>query len=472
MDNLEICYMSAAEMAEVIRARKIPPVEIMDAVLSRIERLNSEINAYCTLAADSARQQAREAEIVLMKGGELGPLHGVPVSIKDLIFTRDIRTTAGSKIYENFIPQQDAIVVERLRAAGAIIIGKTNTSEFGWVAVTDNRLFGATRNPWATELHAGGSSGGAAASVALGMGSLAIGSDAGGSIRIPASFCGVFGFKPSLGRVPQYPDFTRWSSLVHTGPITRTVRDAALAMEIIAGRDDRDPFSLPETGLSYLSLLNGDLKGLKIAWSPDLGYAVVDPRVLRVTEGAVKIFTDLGAAVESASPEVSSPEQTLATVMGVRLAADLEDKMAEWREQIDRGLARFVERSLKIPATEYARACFAQVAYWDGIRPFFEKYDLLLTPTVAVLPFEIGQLGVKEIAGKAVSPLGWMPFTYPFNITGQPAASVPCGWTEEGLPVGLQIVGRRFDEATVLRAAAAFEKASPWAGRRPPLAMR
>ena len=467
MDNHEVCYMTAAEMAEAIRTKKLSPVELMDAVLSRIEQLNPKFNAYCTLVADSAVRQARKAEAMVVGGEELGPLHGVPVSIKDLIFTKGIRTTGGSRIYQDFIPQQDAIVVERLKAAGAIIIGKTNTSEFGWVAVADNRLFGATRNPWNVEFNAGGSSGGAAASVALGMGSLAIGSDGGGSIRIPASFCGVFGFKPSFGRVPQYPGFPGWETLSHTGPVTRTVKDAALAMEVIAGRDDRDCFSLPDAELRCLPFLDADLRGLKIAWSEDLGYATVDTKVLEITRAAVKAFSALGSSIDETSPRVSSPEKSFSIVVGVSLAAILQDKLVEWREQIDPVLVRFIERNKDRLATEYAEARLEHVEYWNGMRSFFEKYDLLLTPTVAVPPLELGQLGVREINGVNVSPLGWMSFTYPFNITGQPAASVPCGWTDNGLPVGLQIVGRRFDDVTVLRAAAAFEQVLPWADRRP-----
>ncbi len=469
MDNLEICWMSAVEMAEAIRTKKLSPVEIMDAVLSRIERLNPKVNAYCTLLAESASRQAREAETVVMRGEGLGPLHGVPVSIKDLIFTKGIRTTGGSKIYESFVPQQDAIVVERLKTAGAIVIGKTNTPEFGWMALTSNRLFGATHNPWNLEFHAGGSSGGAAVSAALGMGPLAIGSDGGGSIRIPSSFCGVFGFKPSCGRVPQGPGFPGWEGLSHTGPITRTVKDAALVMEVIAGRDDRDLISLPGTGLRYLTFLGDNLKGLKIAWSKDLGYAAVDPRVLKITEAAVKTFDILGSIVEVASPEVKNPEGAFSTVVGAMVAATLQDKMEEWREHIDPHLVRFIELSQGELATEYVQARQEQLQYWDGIQPFFEKYDLLLTPTVAVPPLAIDTFVVREIAGVKVSPLGWMSFTYPFNITGQPAASVPCGWTDDGLPIGLQIVGRRFDDVTVLRAAAAFEQASPWVDKRPPL---
>jgi len=469
MDNLEICCMSVVQMADAVKTKKLSPVEIIDAILHRIERLNPKVNAYCTLAAESAKRQANEAETIVMAGEKLGPLHGVPISIKDLIFTKGIRTTGGSKIYENFIPQQDAIVVERLKAAGAIVIGKTNTSEFGWVAIADNPLFGVTRNPWNLELTPGGSSGGAAASVALCMGSLAIGSDGGGSIRIPSSFCGVFGFKPSFGRVPQYPGFPGWETLSHIGPITRTVEDAALTMEVIAGRDDRDRLSLPDTGLRYLPFLGGDLKGLKIAWSKDLGYASLDSQVLKITEAAVKTFATLGSSVEVASPEVRSPEETFSTLVAARLAAVLQDEIKERGNQIEPALARFVERNKDKSAAEYIKACFEQEEYWHGVWPFFKKYDLLLTPTLAVLPFELGSFGPREIAGSKVSPLSWMAFTYPFNLTGQPAASVPCGWTEDGLPVGLQIIGRRFDDVTVLRAAAAFEQASPWIDRRPPL---
>jgi aspartyl-tRNA(Asn)/glutamyl-tRNA(Gln) amidotransferase subunit A len=469
MSNREIYRMSVVEMAQAIKTKRLSPVESVDAVLYLIENLNPEVNAYCTIVADKAREQAIKAEAAVMRGNKLGPLHGIPVSIKDVIFTMDIRTTGGSKIYERFIPQQDDIVVERLKAAGAIIIGKTNTSEFGWVAITDNPLFGMTRNPWNLKFTPGGSSGGAAASVALCMGSLAIGSDGAGSIRIPSSFCGVFGFKPSFGSVPQGPGFPGWETLSHIGPITRTVKDAALAMDAIAGRDDRARFSLPDTRLSYLSSLDGDLKELKIAWSPELGHAIVDPQVLRVTEAAAKTFATLGATVEEAKPEPKNPEKAFSTYVGVRLATVLQDKMEEWKYQIDPGLTRFVERHKDKLATEYAGASIELLEYWSGIYPLFEKYDLLLTPTVAVPPFELGSYGPREIAGSKVSPLGWMAFTYPFNITGQPAASIPCGWTDDCLPIGLQIIGRRFDDSTVLKAAAVFEKALPWADRRPPL---
>ena len=461
--------MSAMKMADAVKSKILSPVELTDAVLQRIEKLNPKVNAYCTLSAESARKQAIKAEAAIAKGEKSGLLHGVPVSIKDLIPTKDIRTTFGSKIYQSYIPQQDAIVVERLKAAGAIIVGKTNTSEFGWMTITDNSLFGATHNPWNLELTTGGSSGGAAASVALYMGSLAIGSDGGGSIRVPSSFCGVFGFKPSFGRVPQYPAFPEWETLSHIGPITRTVQDAALAMQVIAGRDDRDRFSLPDTGLRFLPIPNSALKGLRIAWSKDLGYAAVDPEVLRIAEDTVKNLATNGWDIEAASPEAKSPEKAFSSYISIRLGTALQDKMEEWGDQIDPGLARFIDRNKNKSAVENTKDCFELSEYWEGICPFFENYDLLLTPTVAVPPFILGSYGPKVIAGNKVSPLSWIAFTYPFNITGQPAASVPCGWTDSGLPVGLQIIGRRFDDVTVLRAAAAFEQALPWSDKRPPL---
>ena len=335
LDSVDICHMSALEMAHAIRTKKLSSVEIVDAILDRIDMLNPKVNAYCTIVPDFARKQAIKAEAAIMRGDIIGPLHGVPVSIKDLILTKDIRTTCGSKIYENYIPQRSASVVERLEAAGAIIIGKTNTSEFGWVGITDNLIFGATKNPWNLKLTPGGSSGGAAVAVALCMGPLAIGSDSGGSIRIPSSFCGVFGFKPSFGRVPQYPNCPAWETVNHIGPITRSVKDAALVMEVIAGRDDRDHLSLPEKELCYLPFLDNNIKDLKIAWSKDLGYAVVDPQVLRITEAAVKNFAACGCTVETINIQIEKPARAYTNYIGIRLAAALHDKIAEWRDCFD-----------------------------------------------------------------------------------------------------------------------------------------
>jgi aspartyl-tRNA(Asn)/glutamyl-tRNA(Gln) amidotransferase subunit A len=303
------------------------------------------------------------------------------------------------------------------------------------------------------------------------MGPLAVGSDGGGSIRIPASFCGVFGHKPSYGRVPVGPGFPDlWEGLSVTGPITRNVRDAALMLEAIAGRYDGDHFSLPDVSPKYVSALDGDLAGLRVAWSPDLGYATVEPEVLRLAEAAARIFGGLGCKLEDATPDAGNPQETFGTVVGACLAATWGDALDEWGEKIDHGLARFVARSLDISATDFIKARIANFAFDKRMQAFFADYDLLLTPTLAVPALEVGSRGAREIAGQPAAPLGWMPFTYPFNISGQPAASVPCGFTSGGLPVGLQIVGRRFDDATVLKAAAAFERAAPWAETVPELA--
>ncbi|MBI4284946.1 MAG: amidase [Chloroflexi bacterium] len=469
MQDLEICRMPAVAMAKAIRNKQLSPVEAVGAILRRIEKVNPVINAYCTVVAESALAQAKEAGNAVMAGKKLGPLHGVPVSIKDLIFTKGIRTTGGSKMFENFVPEQDNIAVERLKAAGAIIIGKTNTPEFGWLGITQNPLFGVTRNPWTPGYVTGGSSGGAAAAVVSGLGPIGIGTDVGGSIRIPSSFCNTFGFKPSFGRAPMNLAFPAESeSFAHNGPITRTVADAALTMEVIAGRDDRDPLCLPDARPRYLSSLNAGIKGLRVAWSKDLGFAIVDPQVLKATEAAVRTFSTLGCIVEAASPAPPSPDKWFTTIVATGLDTFLRENTKEGETPpVDPLMLTYLERSKAKSAYEYVKATHERWAYCKAMQPFFEKYDLLLTPTLAVPPFEIGGYGPRVIAGVKVSTFGWWPFTCEWDITGQPAASVPCGWTDNGLPVGLQIVGRRFEDATVLRAAAAFEQAAPWADKHP-----
>jgi len=465
----ELCYMPAIEMAEAIKKREIFCIEVVDTILERIEKINPKINAYCTVLTE-ARKAAEEADKAVKQEKRLGPLHGVPVSIKDLIFTKGIRTTFGSKIFEHFIPKEDAICVQRLKAAGAIILGKTNTCEFGYKGVTDNLLFGVTRNPWNLNLTSGGSSGGAGAAVAAGLGPLAVGSDGGGSIRIPSSFCGIFGFKPSFGRVPKYPELSGWATLSHRGPMTRTVRDAALMLDVMAGPHDADRLSLPDEKISYLKSIESEPKELKVAWSIDLGYAVVDPQVRKIVENAVKVFESLDWKLQEAHPNFGNPEPTFSTMVLAETAAALVDAMGEWGDKVDPPLARMVEYGKNVSVIDYVKAAFQRKELWEKVYRLFKKYDLLLTPTLAVPPFAIEEgMGPRVIDGKEVSILGWMAFTFPFNLTGQPAASVPCGWTREGLPVGLQIVGRRLDDVTVLQAAAAFEEASPWAQKKPPI---
>lgn len=464
----ELCWMPAAELAAGIAKKKVSPVEVVEAVLARIERLE-RLNAYVTLDAESARKAARAAErAVMKKGARLGPLHGVPFSVKDLVITKGVRTTFGTPLYKDHVPDEDAPMVERLKAAGAIMIGKTNTPAFGWIGATHNLIFGITRNPWNLERTPGGSSGGASAAVAAGLAPLAIGTDGGGSIRIPSSFAGIFGLKPSFGRIPTYPASGAWS-LSHVGPMTRTVKDAALVMNACAGPDERDVNSLPPQPMDYVKALTGSLKGVRVAYSDTLGYApLVDPEGREATAKAARAFRELGCRVEEVDPGWPSPFEAWRQIFAGGIATRMAPYVRE-RDKIDAGLLRIIEETLKSPPTAYVQAWFDRLAWWQHPRRLFEKYDLLLTPTTARPAFAVGLDNATEIGGTPSPEWAWTPFTYPFNLTGQPAASVPCGFTRDGLPIGLQIVGRRFDDATVLRASAAFEAARPWGHRRPPL---
>ncbi|MBI4636371.1 MAG: amidase [Candidatus Rokubacteria bacterium] len=469
MSGGDLAWCSALEAVALIQRKEVSPVELTEATLARIEALNPRLNAFCLVAADLARAAAREAEIAVTKGEPLGPLHGVPISIKDVVFTRGLRTTGGSRLFAEAVPEEDAVAVARLRAAGAVILGKTNTSEFGHKAVTDNPMFGVTRNPWNLDLTPGGSSGGAAAAVASGLGPLALGTDGGGSVRIPAAFCGVYGFKPSRGRVPQYPGFPGWDHVAHTGPITRTVRDAALVLDVIAGGDDRDRDSLPREAGSYLAACDRAVRGLNVGWAPDLGYAVVDPRVQALCADAAAEFESLGCHVEVVNPGWESPEEAFGTIVAAQFYAAWSDRLPEAEALMDPTLVKFIRRGGGVTTRDYLLAIARVGTYWQEVHTFLARFDLLLTPTVAVPPFAAGASPPREISGQRVPVLGWMPFTYPFNLTGQPAASVPAGWTEDGLPVGLQIVGGRLADGVVLAASAAYEAARPWGERCPRL---
>jgi aspartyl-tRNA(Asn)/glutamyl-tRNA(Gln) amidotransferase subunit A len=460
----ELVFMSAVDLAEAIRSKRVSPVDVVEAVLSRIERVNPRLNAYCAVTADAARAEARAAEAALVRGGALGPLHGVPFSVKDLVITRGVRTAFGSRIYEHNIPDEDAPVVERLRAAGAILVGKTTTPEFGWKGTTDSPLTGISRNPWDLTKTPGGSSGGAAAAVAAGLAPLAVGTDGGGSIRIPGSFCGVLGLKPTYGVVPVYP-VPATGTLSHVGPMTRTVRDAALMLEIMAGPDDRDPLSFPASGSAPVRDLGAGIRGLRVAWSPTFGYATVAPEVLRVTEAAVARFQEFGCRVERVERVFADPDPIWAPLFYAGVAARLHDALPEWRDRLDPGLREVVEEGARIGAVQLKKAEFARAMFYHEVRRFFLQYDLLLSPTLAALPFAAG--AERPTDAPCGSRLAWVAFTYPFNLTGQPAATVPAGFTTDGLPIGLQIVGRRLQDALVLRAAAALEAAAPWAQKRP-----
>lgn len=468
MTNDDLCWLSATDLAALIRRKKVSPVEVVDAVLGRIERINPPLNAYVTVTGERAIKEAQAAERALMKrSNKIGPLHGIPFSVKDLVITQGVRTTFGTPLYRDHVPAEDAPFVARMRAAGGILIGKTNTPTFGWIGATHNLLFGITRNPWKLDRTPGGSSGGASAAVAAGLAPMAIGTDGGGSIRIPASFAGIFGHKPSYGRIPVYPPTGAWS-LSHIGPITRTVADAALMMNVGAGADERDPYSLPREAIDYVKALRGNIKGLRVAYSDDLGFTeTLDPEVRQVCAKAATAFRELGGRVETVAPHWPSPRECWHEIFCGGIATRMMPFL-ERREEIEAGLYKIMQTTLANPPTKYVQAWFDRLEWWQHPRAFFERYDLLVTPTVACPPFPVGLDSPAEIAGKPVSLYAWVPFTFPFNLTGQPACSIPCGFTRDGLPVGLQIVGRRYDDVTVLCAAAQFESICPWTDKRPP----
>lgn len=475
----EICRMDAVTLAKHIRSKKLSPVEVIDAVLARMEKLEPILHAFCTPTPELARRTAKKIEKDIMAGKPVGPLAGVPVGIKDLVCTKGIKTVSGSWAYADFVPDEDDVVVERLKDAGAVILGKTNVPEFGYSGVGHNPVFPTTRNPWNTDLTPGGSSAGSAAAVASGIGPFAIGSDGGGSVRIPSAHSGLYGMKASMGRVPlypgvkdeRYPGVSSWESLEHIGPLARTVADAALMLSIIAGPDDRDRHTLPkEEGFDWMKSLKGDLKGLKVAYTLDWGgYAPVDKRVRKIVTDAIKVFErDLRCKVEEANPGWSNPYEAFWGM--VARETDLRG-MRAMEKKLGEKMTPHVRDFLKTEwtAEQFTDAMVQRKAVNNKMWRFMRKYDLLLTPTLAVPPFEVGIQGPTVIDGKEVEPFEWLHFTYPLNLTGQPAATAPAGWTDDGLPVGLQIIGRHLGDAMVLRASACFEAARPWKHRWPPL---
>jgi amidase len=468
----DICFTPATRLVSLYARGTLSPLEVVQAVLARIERVNPRLNAYCTVAAEQALDAARKATAAgRRRGAGCGPLHGVPVSIKDLTPTRGIRTTWGSKIYEHHVPTEDALVVERLKAAGAIVLGKTNTPEFGAGANTFNEVFGPTRNPWNPALTCGGSTGGGAVALATGLGPLAQGSDLGGSLRLPAAFCGVVGFRTSPGCVPVYPTALAWDPWSVQGPMARTVGDVALMLSAIAGPDARAPISYPVDTRAFLAAVRRpSVKGLRIAWGGDLGVTPIDHEVRELCRAAADAFRSLGARLDEAHPDYTGLEEIVVTSRGASMVARHEEKLPRWREQMQANLVANIEHGLRLTPSAIGRAERLRTELWQRVRAFQERYDLILTPTAAVPPFPLElRSGPPDINGTPMrNYIQWALTTYAFTVVGVPAISVPCGFTRSGLPVGLQIVGRWRDEATVLRAAAAFESARPWADHRPP----
>ena len=468
----DLTFTPATRLAALYRAGKVSPLEVLRAVLDRIDGVNPRVNAIVTLARESALVEARRAAARLRRRAPLPPLFGIPVGIKDVTPTRGLRTTHGSKLFEDHVPDADALVVERLRAAGAIVIGKTNTPEFAFGPNTVNTVFGATRNPWDLGRTAGGSSGGSAAGLATGMFPLAEGTDLGGSLRGPASFCGVVGFRTTPGLIPRVPSVLAWDTYSVEGPMARTVADVALLLSVMAGADDRAPLSYPVEGREFVKAVKTpSVKGWRVAWAPDLGGMVeIDDEVREVCAAAVRVFGSLGARVETACPDLRDVPETVRLTRALLMVARHADKLPEWRAVLQEGLVENTEQGLALSAREIAGGELLRTRQWQRVREFLAGRDVLITPTAAVPAFPIEHPHVMEVNGRPVGKgMARSLLTYAFSVLGLPAISIPCGFTKSGLPVGLQIVGKRRGEAAVLRAAAAFEAARPWADRIPPV---
>jgi aspartyl-tRNA(Asn)/glutamyl-tRNA(Gln) amidotransferase subunit A len=472
--------LDATDLAKLIQARKISAVDIVKASLDSMAQLEPELNAFCTPTPELAIKRAHEIDLAIARGEPVGPLAGIPIAVKDLICTEGIRTTSGSVIYQDFVPDEDDIVIERIKAAGAIIVGKTTAPEFGYSGVGHNPLFPSPRNPWNTDLTPGGSSAGSGVAVASHMCPVALGSDGGGSVRIPASFCGLYGFKPSMGRIPlypgcrdeRYPGMSSWESLEHIGPMTRSVRDASLMMSVLAGSDRRDRHSIPSSDVQWSLAASESTQGKRVAFSIDWGYAVVDAEVRDIITKAAKIFeNELGCIVDEAHPGFSNPAQTFAAL--VAMDSDLEGlrklKM-EFGTRMSPHLNSMLSREWR--AEDFTNAIRERKRLVNQMWRFMDQYDFLITPTLATPPFALGMQGPEVIDGEMVTSDSWNAFCFPINFTGQPAASIPAGFTRSGLPVGLQIVGRHLDDIGVIKLSEAFERVNPWQQHIPTIVKR
>jgi aspartyl-tRNA(Asn)/glutamyl-tRNA(Gln) amidotransferase subunit A len=474
----ERCFKSVTALAREIREGELSPVELVDAFLDRIDERDDDVNAYITVLGDRVREQAKAAEQAVERGDDLGPLHGVPVAVKDLTEVEGERLTFGAEPFADNVAERDAAVVRRLRDAGAIILGKTNTPEFGLKVKTDNLLVGPTSTPFEIGKNAGGSSGGSAAAVAAGMAPIAEGSDAGGSVRIPSAFCGVFGMKPSYGRIPMdgRPDaFGSHTPFTHEGFHTRTVEDGALLLDVLSGPHPRDPFSLPDDAIDYAAAVDRGIDDLDVGYTRDFGVWPIEPAVESVVEDAIEDLRDAGVAVESVDIDtehkldelIQDTSMTQWEVSVAGLANRLEEAFGvevtgEDSDRFPDKMVEMAEKGREHDAVSYVSSNHGRTQVFDGVQDAFDEYDLLLSPVTAVPPFDNDVLGPTDVDGTEVDPLsGWFP-TMIYNLTGHPAASVPAGLTEDGLPVGLQVAGRRFADDDVLAASATLERVRPW----------
>lgn len=459
-------FMSAIELRDAIASKRVSPVEVVRHALDRMDALEPRLNCFVTRTPESALAAARQVERAIMAGEPIGALAGLPISVKDLIAIGGVRQTFGSRVMADNIAATDAPSVARLKAAGAAIIGTTTTSEFGCKTVGDSPLTGITRNPWDPSKTPGGSSCGAAASVAAGVSPFALGTDGGGSVRLPAALTGLFGVKPQFARVPIFPAAAT-PTLAHIGPLARTVRDAALLLGVVAGYDARDPFSVASDVPDFLHACTLPVRGMRIGWSPTLGYARADPEILGIAEAALRTFERMGCEIVLLEEGIGEDPVALWMAefyagVGTRLNKTLRDTP----ELLDPAVAALLDQALNQTLLDYYQQVFGRHAFREKVRQLFEPLDLLLSPVAPVAAFDVG-LDVPPGSAIDRNACTWQYYTYPFNLTGQPAASIPAGFTSTGLPVGLQMVAKAHREIDLFRAAAAFEHAQPWSATRP-----
>ena len=471
----ELCFLSGAEAARRIAAGDLSPVALVDAILARIEAVQPALNAFTIVRAEDAREEAREAEAAVARGDALGPLHGVPFTVKDMIDVAGMRITFGSPMFEHNVPAADTVVVERLKRSGAILIGITNMAECGHKGTNSNPLWGMTRNPWDLKTTPGGSSGGAAAALAAGCGALALGTDRAGSVRIPAAATGVCGLKPTLGvfPCPETPDLFDTTTVI--GPMARAVEDIAALMSVCGGPDARDPWSHGAARRDYGADARprGDMTGVRIAWAPMIGNAALERETRRICEAAVDAFRDIGAEISPVEIDLSEAVDILLAIVGALASAAYADKLPEFGERIDKSLRIGIERGGELSAADLEKALFGRAALFREVEAVLAGHDLLITPTLTrpAIAADHFAFDPVEIDGEPYrNPrFDWYPYTHPFNHTGHPALALPAGWTAGDMPVGLQIVAPWHAEDRLIRAGAELEAARPWADRRPPL---
>jgi len=471
MPEKDVCFLPLTELVRLVRAKELSSREVVAAHLDQIARVNPSVNAIVTLVAEQALERATGADEALARNEEVGPLHGIPVAYKDMALTKGIRTTFGSPIFRDFVPDQNDLVVGRLLGAGAITVGKTNTPEFGAGSQTYNEVFGATLNPYDTTRTCGGSSGGAAVALACGMVPLADGSDMGGSLRNPANFCNVVGFRPSPGRVPSWPAKAGWDTLTVHGPMARTVQDAALMLSVIAGPDSRAPVSLDAPGSVFARPLDRDFRGVRVAWSRDLGGLPVEPTVTAVIDAQRHVFESLGCEIDDASPDFADADRIFQTLRAWSFELLWGRLLQTHRDQMKETLVWNIEQGQKLSAADLRWAEIKRTVLYQRVAAFMQTHEFLIAPVNQVLPFPVGQRYIEQINGVTMDTyIDWMKSCYYITVLGLPAISVPCGFSPDGLPVGVQIVGRAHDDLGVLQLAHTFEQATGFWKHRPPLA--